>query len=401
MHIVDSLKEAVSDDPAIRAQKIISELVSPLGSSDQAIIHDLVSLIRALANNPSRSVDVTQIKQTAQLLIDELIKPIPNPNKQLADQLLEVVVSAAKKEVPKSAPQPQTEVAKPAQAKQEQVSDSVLKLLTGEIKELVRKHQALDMFTKEMDGKNQTKFSAITEEVDSLKSHIQKVEGKIDEIQKNLDKFLSLYEIVINQYNPFIEQQPTSSQSHATTSVSQIHAPAQQAASSRSDFQQQSAAGSQVSSQSSQLSGQSPQGFSQQMHSAQSPPTQQSQQYLQQPYVQSQPQSGVSAQGQFAQPFASQSSISSQSGIQASLTGYSQPAHSQLLSQVHDIVDVIDKVKSISPADFTQLQPHLVQWSQIHLQDPSFSEQLQLTTKQQDVLKLLIKKSLKLNMSGL
>jgi archaellum component FlaC len=387
MHIVDSLKEVVSDDPAIRAQKIISELVSPLASADQTIIHDLVSLIRALASNPTQSIDVNQIKETARLLIDELIKPIPHPNKQLADQLLEVVVSVAKKEQPK--PAVVTESPKQQSSKQESMPDSVLKLLTGEIKELVRKHQALDMFTKEMDGKNQTKFSSVTEEVDSLKSHIQKVETKIDDIQKNLDKFLSLYEIVINQYNPFIEQQhPASS---ATTAQSTNH----QTQHADTSFTQPS-----LSSQSSQSLGQTAsiqQPFSQQQ-------TQQSQSHLS--ALQSQPTSFGSYQQQGSYP--SQSTAIDQQTLQGfSSNSYrphspsQQPAHSQLLSNIHDIVDVIDKVKSVSQTDFTQLQPHLVQWSMTHLQDPAFSEQLQLTTKQQDILKLLIKKSLKLNMSGL
>ena len=66
-------------DPAARAQKVISDLVRPLEQPDQVIINDLVSLIHALASNPDSSIDLQQVVSTAEILIHELVKSIPNP----------------------------------------------------------------------------------------------------------------------------------------------------------------------------------------------------------------------------------------------------------------------------------------------------------------------------------
>jgi hypothetical protein len=195
MRIVDTIKDAMQADAASRAERIISELVVNIDQSNKHVVEDLIGLIHALAVNPDPHVDLSQVVDTAKLLLDELLKPIPHPNKELVDELLAIIVSSAK---PK-------EVQVAQSAPSDNNAASAIKLLAGEIKEVVKKQTTLENTMHESETKASARIVALTEELGVQSQALKIAQAKLDEMSHAIDKFLGLYEVIINQYNPFIE----------------------------------------------------------------------------------------------------------------------------------------------------------------------------------------------------
>jgi len=283
-HTTDSWQQKLlneyshGDEPATRARKIISELVRSLDKPNQVIVNDIVSLIYALATNPDPTIDLEQIVSTAQLLIHELVEPIPNPDKRLMDELLNLVIHAAHAPTNRanamnssaspqmamqqnssmsvnqtgpgastSSAQPQYGAVAPSQPNQSPVAmkeatpvmsspaqssssskspvdQTMIKLIMDEMKEVIKKNQLTEQRITDTENKLTGRLSSTFDDIQSIKDKVKKQEAELETINKNLDKFISLYEIVINQYNPFIEhlddpkkkEIPTSSVANST-----------------------------------------------------------------------------------------------------------------------------------------------------------------------------------------
>lgn len=288
MRIVERIKDAVehttdswqqkllneysaSDDPATRARKIISELVKQLDKPNQVIINDIVSLVYALASNPDASVDLEQVLTTAEMLIHELVEPIPNPDKRLMDELLHIVVNASshrsqpqlsqmqnssqatssiqsnQTQPPNPATQSGMQAAQAAAAAQSQPAPSrqqaaqianppkpsksdskdnksgvdapMIKLIMDEMKEVIKKNQLTEQKIADVENKLTGRISTTYDDIQTLKDKTKKQDAELETINKNLDKFISLYEIVINQYNPFIEHLDEKDKKNIPTSL--------------------------------------------------------------------------------------------------------------------------------------------------------------------------------------
>ncbi|MEM4756131.1 MAG: hypothetical protein QW594_03280, partial [Candidatus Woesearchaeota archaeon] len=65
-----------------RAKMLIEELVSPLDEPNQQLIEELLTIIAQTSAMPPTMVNKEEVLKTTKVLLYQIIKPIPNPNKK-------------------------------------------------------------------------------------------------------------------------------------------------------------------------------------------------------------------------------------------------------------------------------------------------------------------------------
>jgi len=338
-HTSDSLQQKLlndfssPDDIANQARKIIQELVKPLEKPNQIIINDIVSLIHALASNPDTTIDMDQVMQTAEILINELIKPIPEPNNQLVDELLHIIVATAK---PRKSFKTAASSQKQANAQpltSEQPVFTKSGIDDGMIKLLMDEMKEVIKKNQQTEVHVNDSETKLTNRIVATNEEIDKLKAKIKEQEASLGSILKNMDKFISLYEIVINQYNPFIEHVDEPKSTQATAQIQQ---------------------------------------------------LQKPVVELKIEAQPQKSQQQAQ-VASQTTTATQSQITDKA---GQP--------IIEINALVEHLKELKEQEFNTIQPNLSAWCSQYLGDSMLASQLQEAKVQQDAVKLLLKKALKL-----
>jgi archaellum component FlaC len=107
-----------ADSIGAKARILVGELVSPLPAPNQQLINELLDLITNTASMPFNLINKEAVLQNAKQLLIQLIEPIPEPNHALVNELVQLIAQTVLKDETKMQAMQPTQSQNPQQGGQ-------------------------------------------------------------------------------------------------------------------------------------------------------------------------------------------------------------------------------------------------------------------------------------------